>query len=166
MFELRPLSKEAIAEALEKAGRYRLLNEPFLAESICLDIVAVEPENQRALVTLLLARTDQFPDRLSLSFREAMEIVPQLEGEYARAYYEGLIWERRAKAFYKRHVPGVVHEAYDGLRRALDLYGRAIDLHPEGNEEAILRWNTCVRILERDPKLQAAPEDTFQPLLE
>jgi hypothetical protein len=166
MFELRPLSKDAVVKALEKAERYRLLNEPFLAESICLDILDVEPEHQRALVTLLLARTDQFPNRLSTAFRGAQEIVPRLEGEYARVYYEGLIWERRAKALYNRHVPGAAQQAYDGFRRALELYRHAIDLHPEGNEEAILRWNTCVRIMERDPKLEEAPEDTFQPLLE
>ena len=166
MFELRPLSKEAVGEALEKAERYRLLNEPFLAESICLDILAVEPENQRALVTLLLARTDQFPKRLSKALRGALEIVPRLDLEYARVYYEGLIWERRAETLHHRDVPGAAHKAHDGLRRALELYRRAIDLRPEGNEEAILRWNTCVRILERDPHLQEAPEDTFQPLLE
>lgn len=166
MFELRPLSHEAVGEALDKAMRYRLLNEPLLAESICLDILTVEPEHQRALATLLLARTDQFATRLSPALRGALEIVPRLDGEYARAYYEGIIWERRAKMLYNRDVPGAIHKSHDGLRRALELYGRAIDLHPEGNEEAILRWNTCVRILERDPHVRDAPEDTFQPLHE
>jgi tetratricopeptide (TPR) repeat protein len=166
MSELRPLSHEAVDGALEKAERYRLLNEPFLAESICLDVLAVEPENQRALVTLLLARTDQFPTRLSTALREALEIVPRLEGEYARVYYEGIIWERRAETLYHRNVPGATHKAHDDLRRALELYRRAIELHPEGNEDAILRWNTCVRILERHPHLRDAPEDAFQPLLE
>jgi tetratricopeptide (TPR) repeat protein len=166
MFELRPLSKEAVGEALEKAERYRLLNEPSLAESICLDILNVEPENQRALTTLLLSLTDQFPNRLSEAFREALDTLPRLEGEYARVYYEGLIWERRAEALHNRDAPGAAHQAYDEFRRALELYGRAIDLHPEGNEEAILRWNTCVRILERDPQLHEGPGDTFRPLLE
>ena len=31
--------------------RYRLLNDPEQAESICLDILEVEPGNQEALVT-------------------------------------------------------------------------------------------------------------------
>lgn len=166
MFELRPLSKDAVGKALEKAERYRLLNEPFLAESICLDILDVEPENERALVTLLLSRTDQFPDRLSTALPGALEIVPRLGSEYARAYYEGLIWERRAETLYNRHVPGAAHKARDGLRRALALYEHAIELHPEGNEEAILRWNTCVRILERDPHLRDAADEVFQPMLE
>jgi hypothetical protein len=166
MPELRSLSKEAVDDALEKAERYRLLNQAFLAESICLDILAVEPDEQRALVTLLLARTDQFPTRLSTALREALEIVPRLEGEYARVYYEGIIWERRAETLSHRNVPGATHKAHDGLRRALELYRRAIDIHPEGNEEAILRWNTCVRILERDPHLRDAHEETHQPWLE
>lgn len=48
VFELKPLSKKAIPRAIEKADRYRLLNEPSDAESICLDVLAVDPENQRA----------------------------------------------------------------------------------------------------------------------
>ena len=59
-FELKTLSPEAVPRALEKAERYRLLNEPGEAESICLDALDVEPDNQEALVTLLLALTDQF----------------------------------------------------------------------------------------------------------
>lgn len=165
-FELRRLSPEAVHEAHEKAEHYRLLNEPAQAESICLDILAVDPDHQGALATLLLALTDQFAHRLAAAFREAMELVPRLDTEYARAYYEGIIQERRAKARHKRGGPGAGHEAYDCLRRALELYAKAIELRPEGNDEAILRWNTCVRILDRDPHLVPAPEETFRPLLE
>lgn len=165
-FELKRLSPEAVPEAHEKARHYRLLNEPVQAESICLDILAVDPEHQGALVTLLLALTDQFPHRMAVAFREAMEVVPRLDDEYARAYYGGIVWERRAKARHKRGGPGAGHEAYDALRRALEHYERAIALRPEGNDEAILRWNTCVRILDREPSLRPAPEDSFQPFLE
>ena len=45
--------------ALEKAERYRLLNEPILAESICLDILDADPQNAKAVVTMLLAITDR-----------------------------------------------------------------------------------------------------------
>lgn len=165
-FELKPISPESVHEALEKAEHYRLLNEPSQAESICLDILAVDPEHQGALVCLLLALTDQFPHRLGAAFREAMEVARRLEGEYARAYYEGIIWERRAKARYRLGGAGSGHEAYDGLHRALERYARAIELRPAGNDEAILRWNTCVRLLEREPQIRPAPEDTFRPLLE
>jgi hypothetical protein len=64
MFELKRLSDEAIPAALEKALRYRLLNEPAEAESICHDVLRIDPENQQALVVLLLALTDPAgPDR-------------------------------------------------------------------------------------------------------
>ena len=45
-FTLKPISPEAIPEALQKAERYRLLNEPAQAESLCQDVLAVEPNNQ------------------------------------------------------------------------------------------------------------------------
>ena len=58
MSELKTLSTEAVPAALEKAEHYRLLNEPEEAESICQDVLAADPANQRALIVLLLARTD------------------------------------------------------------------------------------------------------------
>jgi tetratricopeptide (TPR) repeat protein len=166
MFELKPLSEAAVPDALDKAVRYRLLNEPVEAESICLDVLEVDPDNEKALITLLLALTDQFPARLGAAVKEALAIVPRLEDEYLRAYYEGIIWERRGGAVHDRGGPGSGYLAYDRLRRALDCYEKAIELKPGGNEDAILRWNTCVRVLGRDPELKPAPEDTFQPLLE
>ena len=57
-FDLKPISVESIPEALAKVERYRLLNEPSLAESICLDILAIVPGHQQALISMLLARTD------------------------------------------------------------------------------------------------------------
>src|SRR5947199_3477289 len=98
MSELKLLHKDAIPAALEKAERYRLLNEPAHAESICLDVLAVDPENQRALVMLLLALTDQFQTGPTDCFRHAEAVVPRLNGEYERCYYTGIIWERRGYA--------------------------------------------------------------------
>src|SRR5438445_2904609 len=97
MFELKPLTIEALPAALEKAQRYRLLNEPLEAESICLDVLGVDPDHQQALITLLLALTDQFHDDPG-ALTKARELLPRLEGDYERAYYAGLICERRAKA--------------------------------------------------------------------
>ena len=48
MFDLKPLSKDAIESALAKAERHRFLNEPDEAESICLDVLEVDPDNQPA----------------------------------------------------------------------------------------------------------------------
>jgi len=56
---------------LTKAERYRLLNEPEEAESICRDILDVDPTHEAALVNFLLALTDQFPRR---SLRDAQEV--------------------------------------------------------------------------------------------
>src|SRR2546426_3010423 len=104
MYELKRLSKEAVPRALEKAQHYRLLNEPTQAESICQDILAVEPNHQQALVTWLLALTDQF--ERGLAVKEAREILPRLRDQYERAYYAGIICERQAKARLEHGGPG------------------------------------------------------------
>ena len=83
-FELKSLSQPAIPEALERAERYRLLNEPSQAESICLDVLSIDPGNQAALITLLLSLTDQFGEDVSPA--RAREVLPALKGEYERAY--------------------------------------------------------------------------------
>ena len=166
MFELKPLSIEAIPAALDKAVRYRLLNEPLQAESICLDILTVDKKNQKALITLLLALTDQFRHRLGGAFKEAQKAVSRLEDDYQRSYYKGIIAERRADMHRTKDVPGSSHAAYGWYRRAMETYEKAAKIRPAGNDESILRWNTCARILIRHPELKPAPEDTFVPLLE
>src|ERR1700680_630981 len=101
-FELKILSPEAVSRALAKAERYRLLNEPIEAESICLDALQVDPENNDAMVTLLLALTDQFGEALPRAVSEALQLVERLRDPYERAYYTGIIWERRATAHLHR----------------------------------------------------------------
>jgi hypothetical protein len=56
MYELKPLLKTVVPAALEKAKHYRLLNEAVEAESICLDIIEIEPDNQNALNMKFLKR--------------------------------------------------------------------------------------------------------------
>ena len=166
MFELKPLSKGAVVKALEKAERYRLLNEPVEAESICQDILRLEPDNQPALVTLLLALTDQFEEGFAESTAQAQALVPRLGGEYERAYYSGLICERRAKAQLRLGGPGSGYVAFATFREAMEWYEKAEALRPAGNDDALLRWNTCARILDRHPHLRPAPEERSEPLLE
>lgn len=155
--ELKPLATDAIPKALEKAERYRLLNEPEGAESICLDVLRIEPQNQAALVMLLLALTDQFASGGTVD--RAREVLPALHDEYDRRYYAGLICERRAKALLHRGGPGSSFMAYDGLREAMSWYEKAEVIRPHGNDDALLRWNTCVRLLRRHPHLRPAPEE-------
>jgi tetratricopeptide (TPR) repeat protein len=164
--ELKPLSKGAVGAALDRALRYRLLNEPLLAESICLDILAVEPAHQEALRTMLLALTDQFQRQLGPHHQRAREVLPRLESAYERAYYEGIVWERRAQAYHSMAPPGWGELAYEGLQQAMSCYEKAIELRPADNDEAILRWNTCVRLLERFPEIKPAPRQRREFLLE
>src|SRR5436309_1529996 len=159
MPDLKRLHKDAIPAALERAERYRLLNEAAEAESICLDILAVDPENQQALVTLLLARTDQFGERLGVAVRRAEEVLPRLHDEYARAYYAGIICERHAKARLSHGGPGSEFAAYDRFRAAMSWYEKAEALCSPGNNDATLRWNTCARIMNGNPQLQPAPQE-------
>jgi hypothetical protein len=165
MFELKPLSREGIAPALEKAHLYRLLNEPAAAESICLDILEVDPDNQQALVTLLLALTDRFTKGYAISATQAKEVLPRLTDEYQRAYYAGIICERRAKARLHHGGPGAGFDAYEWLREAMSCYERAEAIRPAGNDDAILRWNACARIIMRND-LTPRPLEAVEQFLE
>ena len=152
MAALKPISKKAIPSAIERALRYRLLNEPLEAESICLDVLAIEPGHKDALVTLLLALTDQFETEYVSALGRAKEVLARLVDPYDRAYYEGLIHERWAKAEAIKDVPG--HIVSGWLRQAMRSYEIAEAVaHSSGeradNPDAALRWNTCARILER-----------------
>jgi hypothetical protein len=161
MFELKPLSKDAIESALVKAERYRLLNEPHEAESICLDVLAIDAGNQAAQVMLLLALTDQFADASGAASR-AEELAAQLTGEYERLYYSGLVAERRARAYLARGGVATA-DAYEWLTDALDCFERAGRVRPAGNDDAILRWNSCVRVLRRNPQLEPSRQVREEP---
>lgn len=145
-FTLRRITVAALPRALEKAERYRLLNEPEEAESICRDVLVVDAANQRALVILVLAISDQF--RVSGGrVAEARECVGCLTDPYERVYYEGLAREREGRALLGR--PYGAAFAFDCFRSAMDCYERAITLSPANDDEAILRWNACVRTIQR-----------------
>ncbi|HVT58112.1 MAG TPA: hypothetical protein VHR45_06910 [Thermoanaerobaculia bacterium] len=164
--ELKPLSPEAIPAALEKAHRYRLLNEPVEAESICRDILEIDADNQDALVTLLLALTDQFEEHLSTAAEQAKSVLARIRDDYSRTYHGGIVCERRAKAHIKRGGPRSRHIAYEWLRQALEHFQQAAEIRPSGNDDAILRWNTCVRTLRSKPELVPDLEAQPQHLLE
>lgn len=112
--QLKPVTAAGIPAALQKAERYRLLNDSTAAGSICLDILHVEPANQQALVTLLLSLTDQFSDGRP-----------------------------------------------DGVERGRE-YSRV--MRPSGNDEALLRWNSCVRLLGTHER--ARGEEEYEPAFE
>jgi hypothetical protein len=165
MFELKLLSPDAVPRALDKAERYRLLNEPGEAESICLDILRVDPDNRKALVMQILAITDQFED-FGGDVGRALALLPRLRDPYEIAYYTGIVHERRAKAQLHRGGPGAGFAAYEGLREAMRQYEKAESIRPAGNDDAILRWNTCARLLDEQPSLMPAHRELVEPQLE
>ena len=158
---LKTLHPKAINASLEKARHYRLLNDPENAESICRDIIGLEPNHQGALVTLILSLTDQF-DGGSASTREAQEHLGQLSDEYSREYYAGLIYERAAKTILARNNPESSFAAYDRFRMAMKHFENAEAMSSVDNDDAILRWNSCARIIAKR-KLQPRPEDNYVP---
>ncbi len=165
MFELKPIRPDSIEQALEKAHHYRLLNEPGEAESICLDVLDVEPEHQGALVTLLLALTDRMAKGYATGARQAKEVLPRLKDEYQRHYYAGLICERQGKVRLQQGGPGATHDAYEWLREAMAAYEKAEPLKPVGNDDVILRWNACARNIMRN-QLSARSQDNASQFLE
>jgi hypothetical protein len=161
---LKPITREGIPAALQKAERYRLLNESSAAESICLDVLDIDPTNQEALVSLLLAITDQFAEEMSDGVRRARDVLPRLQDEYERTYYAGIICERRARAQLHRGALGSAEVAAEWFREAMTWYEKAESMRPPGNDESILRWNTCVRMLSRHERVEGPRE--YEPALE
>jgi hypothetical protein len=157
-FELKPLSKEGIEGSVEKAEHYRLLNQPQLAESICLDILLVEPNHQKASTILLLALTDQF-EHSSAKANQALNIARGLKDEYSRAYYSGIIAEKRGAAALKSRIPGGDFDAYEWYREAMDFFEKADAIAKADNNDPILRWNTCARVI-MDHRLSERPAES------
>jgi hypothetical protein len=167
MVELKALTPEAIPSALEKAKRYRLLNEPHEAESICLDILAVVNGHQEALITLLLALTDRFQqDGLKPAFEEAVKVVERLSDAYCKSYYSGVVYERRAKYHLRQEGPGSGAVAYDWFIKALKAYGEALSGCDPDNQDAVLRWNSCARIINTHPDVKEYDVDHGEMLLD
>lgn len=165
MFKLKRISGSSIPEALEKAERYRLLNEPLLSESICEDILETDPKNRKAMVIRLLAMTDQFSTPSPPDVNEAKQLAALLPDEYDRYYYHGIICERKGKSTLGKEVPDSSFIAYEWLSDAMELYEKAEAIRPAGNDDSILRWNTCARIIMRH-NLQPRDEKHIEPLLE
>lgn len=159
MIPLKTLTQEAIPRALEKAERYRLINQPWNAESICLDILAADPARQDARRLLLLACTDQFR-RGTLgghAAERAREALGRLTNPYERAYYAGVIAERLARARLEQQIPGAGFMAHELLSEAMERYEEAEALRPADNGDAILRWNTCARMMNESPHVVPRP---------
>ena len=160
MYELKRLSPGAVPGALALAERYRLLNEPSEAESICLDVLQVDPTNQDAIVALLLSLTDQFADGTAAKkMAEADHAARRIIDEFKRLYYSGLIRERRAKAQLRSERPAMDNSVREWLREAMSFYERAEAVRPAGHDEPLLRWNACARALMTLPDVEPASHE-------
>jgi tetratricopeptide (TPR) repeat protein len=160
-FKLKTISKDGIAEAFSKVALYRSLNEPEEAESICHDILAVEPENQMAQRMLGLAITDQFSGEPADRYAEAESLFENLTDAYEHHYYKGLLYERRAKAQMRVGRPPQVLLAL--FEEAMRHFEEAEKIRPAGNDDAMLRWNRCARLLSKLPEVQLEPQEaTFE----
>ena len=155
-FKLKTISKAGIPEAISKAELYRSLNEPEEAESICRDILAVEPEHQLALRLLGLAITDQFSGDAADRHGEAEQLFQRLAERYERLYYTGLLHERRAKAQMRVGRPPLTLAPL--FAEAMRCFAEAETIRPPDNDDALLRWNRCARLLQGHPGFQQEKE--------
>ena len=159
--ELKPLHKSAISSAMEKANHYRLLNDPENAESIFRDILEHDANDQQAIIGLILTLSDQFGDSMSQQ-KEACNFAGQLSDEYLKFYYLGIIRERAGRKMLARNSPGCKHHAFDLFQEAMENFEEAENLSKDDNDDAVLRWNSCLRTI-RKRKLAARPEDNYVP---
>jgi hypothetical protein len=159
VFNLKPLSKEAVGHALARAEHYRLLNQPGVAESICLDILGADAGNQKAKIILLLSLTDQFGQKQSKP-KMAEDIANSLSDPYSKLYYLGIIHERQGNTSLNSSIPGSGFDAYEWYLEAMDYYEQADEINPSGNEDVVLRWNTCARVI-MENHLKRRPKDNY-----
>ena len=154
--QFKSISKGGIAEALAKAKHYRYLNQAEEAESICRDILPADPENQMALRLLGLAITDQFTGATCDRHAEALSSFEKLTSAYERSYYLGILYERRAKA--QLRAGHMAHSLLASFERAMQCFEDAEKIRPQGNDDALLRWNRCLRLLQSLPELSRERE--------
>lgn len=143
---LKLISKSGIARAISKAELYRYLNEPDEAESILRDVLAAEPENQEAIRLLALTITDQFVGEPTDRYAEAESLFQSLTSPYEQLYYAGIVHERRGKALLRMGRPP--HTVFVLFEEAMRSFEEAERISSEGNDDAKLRWNRCVRLLQ------------------
>ena len=159
MFELKPLSTDAIPAALAQGravsaaertrrGGEHLPGHPPRRSSRPESAGHHDPRDHRPVRE----------QRLAGHVARARELVARLEDEYERLYYEGIVCERRGRAHLAQGRQASGFLAYDWLKAAMGLFERANQKSPTGNDEAVLRWNACARVLMRHPELEPHEE--------
>jgi tetratricopeptide (TPR) repeat protein len=152
-YELKRLSTDDLESAIQMAMNYRDLNLPQEAESICRDVLDVAPTHEDAIRILGLALTDRLTENQVGIFEEARATFAKMPKEYDRVYYDGVAWERMAKADLLKNEG---HNALAALEHALEAFDKAQQLATDPSPDPILRWNRCVRLLHSHPLLKDA----------
>lgn len=156
--EMKPLPHGELSKVLAMAQRCRDVSEPEEAESICLDVLETEPDNQQALVLLLLARTDLLDAGLPGGVERAREPLARLESAFDREYYSGIVCERQARHLLRARGRHSSFVAWEWFQYAMDHFEEATRLAPDRVEPA-LRYNACVRLIERNRHCAPGPEE-------
>jgi hypothetical protein len=163
--DLKLLPSGEMATALAMAQRCRDVGEPEEAESICLDVLESESGNQEARVLLLLARTDLLDRGLPSGVERAREALSKLTGDYERAYYAGIVCERQARYLLRARGRRSSFVAWDWFRYAMEHFEEAIE-HAPDRVEAVLRFNTCIRLIQGNRHCVPSPDEDEAPGIE
>jgi tetratricopeptide (TPR) repeat protein len=158
-FKLKTISKNCVEKAVDKAEVYRYLNEPSEAESICRDILAVDPENQAALRLFGLAITDQFTGDQNDRVDEARSSFESISSPYEKLYYTGILLERSAKA--QLDAGRAPHAVLALFEEAMYCFEEAEKIRPGDTDDAILRWNSCARLLQSSLEAERKSEESI-----
>ncbi len=147
--DYRLIHQDTIGAVLDKARQYRSLLEPELAISICLDVFAVDENNQDALVIYILAMTDLYNHANAKVCPQTInESIAKLTSEFERTYYTGITLERKARALLKNAMSRSF--AYNLFIQAIKIYDQAQQIAPKQRDDAILRYNACVRTIKNE----------------
>jgi hypothetical protein len=115
---------------------------------------------------LVLALTDQLAEGHATVMKAVRETLPRITDLYQRSYYTGIASERSGQAHLHRGGMGSGAMAYDSLKEAMKWYEKAEAIRPTGNDDAILRWNTCARIINSNTQVAPHTEGAYEPALE
>jgi tetratricopeptide (TPR) repeat protein len=161
--ELKRLPAASLQAAVAKAEHYRNLNQPEEAESICEDVLAVDPGHQQAWQILGLAVTDRFATGHVGLLERALAAFEHLSDDYQRTYHLGVAWERAAKMHFEHQE---MQSAAAAFEHALDHYKSAEKLRSD-LPDPLLRWNRCIRLISAHAALRLAmraPRESDAPL--
>ena len=127
-------------------------------ESICLDILELDPNHRSTLDLLLRCRIELLKKGLPQSVARAQELIPQLDSDFDQAFYSGMIREAQARYLLEKRGRATSGVAYSWFRHAMDDFAAASNLDA-GRVEPKLHWNACLRTLENNPQCVPPPED-------